>query len=303
MDIESTASIAARNLKSKAQEALGRPKKRAEKKTKKSRITIKRRQRSAQYFTEELNNIVSLQMMLILGGEFTMGAPETELDSRDSERPQHKVTVPTFFIGKYPVTQEQWQAIIGNNPSRFKGDKLPVESVSWNAAQQFCDRLSERTSRKYRLPSEAEWEYACRAGTKTPFHFGETISTDLANYRATDWEIDDKTYPGNYGKGKLGIFREKTTEVGSFPPNYYGLCDMHGNVWEWCEDTWHSDYKDAPSDGSFWVDEESSNKVIRSGSWDNDPDCCRSATRNYVNAKNNIGNFGFRVVCVVPRTS
>ena len=266
-----------------------------------TKISIKYRKGSAQYFTEQLSDKVGMQMMLILGGEFTMGAPEKELDSSDSERPQHEVTVPTFFMGKYPVTQEQWQAIIGNNPSKYKGEKLPVEKVTWNDAKNFCNALSERTARIYRLPSEAEWEYACRAGTKTPFHFGETISTDLANYRGTNWEIEDKTYPGNYGKGELGIFRKKTTEVGSFPPNYYGLCDMHGNVWEWCEDDWHRNYKDAPNNGSAWIEENNSIKVIRSGSWDSNPVNCRSANRFSVFNPVSVIDFeiGFRVVCEV----
>ena len=267
-----------------------------------TRISVKYHQGSAQYFTEQLSNRVGMQMMLILGGEFTMGAPETELDSQDSERPEHRVKVPTFFMGKYLVTQEQWQAIMGNNPSRFKGEKRPVEKVSWNDARDFCNRLSERTSRTYRLPSEAEWEYACRAGTTTPFHFGETISTDLANYRGTDWKINDKTYPGNYGRGELGIYREQTTEVGNFPSNNYGLCDMHGNVWEWCEDDWHKNYKDAPSDGSAWVDEKSSNKVLRGGSWGDDPNYCRSASRYDLYPEDDYDIIGFRVVCEVPRT-
>ena len=265
-----------------------------------TKISVKYHQGSAQYFIEQLSNKVGMQMMLILGGEFTMGAPETELDSSNSERPLHKVTVPTFFMGKHPVTQEQWQAVMGNNPSRFKGSKLPVEKVSWNDAKQFCDALSEKTSRKYRLPSEAEWEYACRAGTTTPFHFGETISTDLANYRGTDNEKYD--WSGSYGKGELGIYREKTTEVGSFPPNYFGLGDMHGNVWEWCEDTWNDNYEGAPSDGSAWIKGESDYKVLRGGAWNNIPYYCRSASRDNDYPEYDFSNIGFRVVCEVPRT-
>ena len=265
-----------------------------------TKISVKYHQGSAKYFIEQLSNRVGMQMILILGGEFTMGAPETELDSRDSERPQHRVKVPTFFMGKYPVTQGQWQAIMGNNPSRFKGEKRPVEQVSWNDARDFCNRLSERTYRTYRLPSEAEWEYACRAGTTTPFNFGETISTDLANYRGTDNK--DYGWSGSYGKGELGIYREQTTEVGNFPSNNYGLCDMHGNVWEWCEDDWHNNYKDAPSDGSAWVDEKSSKKVVRSGSWIGIPLNCRSASRGSDVPENVNDGIGFRVVCEVPRT-
>ncbi len=223
-------------------------------------ITIKRRQQSAQYFVEQLNKRVSIEMMLILGGEFIMGSPETELNSEDSERPQHKVTVPTFFMGKYPVTQEQWRVVAGFpqinreldlNPSEFKGDKRPVERVNWYEAKEFCDRLSKHTGREYSLPSEAEWEYACRAGTTTPFHFGETITTDLANYRGTDDE--EYKWSGSYGEGSKGEYRQETTPVGTFPPNNFGLCDMHGNVWEWCEDHWHDNYQNAPTDGSFWT--------------------------------------------------
>jgi formylglycine-generating enzyme required for sulfatase activity len=141
---------------------------------------------------------------------------------------------------KFEVTQEQYQQIMGSNPSNFKGAKRPVEKVSWNDAVEFCKKLSQKTRHKYRLPSEAEWEYACRAGTTTPFHFGETITTELTNY--------DGDY--TYASGLKGKYRKQTTEVGTFPPNAFGLYDMHGNVWEWCQDTWHDSYKGAPTDGS-----------------------------------------------------
>ena len=240
---------------------------------------IERQKRTTKYYSEDLGNGIKLDMVLIPEGEFIMGAPESEEFSRDSERLQHKVTVPTFFMGRYPVTQQQWQAIMGENPSRFGGDKLPVERVSWNKAKEFCNALSEKTSRTYRLPSEAEWEYACRAGTTTPYHFGETITKDLANYRS-----------------------DKTTPVGNFPANEFGLHDMHGNVWEWCEDDWHKNYKDAPIDGSAWVDGESNYKVLRGGSWLIIPNDCRSASRDNDNPENVSITFGFRVVCEVPRT-
>jgi formylglycine-generating enzyme required for sulfatase activity len=133
-------------------------------------------------------------------------------------------------MGKYEVTQAQYQAIMGNNPSNFKGEKRPVEQVSWNDAVKFCEELSKKTGRAYRLPSEAEWEYAARAGTDTPFHFGETITTDLANYN------------GNftYASAPKGEYRKETTDVGIFPPNSFGLYDMCGNVWEWCLDKYHN---------------------------------------------------------------
>ena len=160
---------------------------------------------------------------------------------------------------------------------------------------EFCQRLSQYTNRNYHLPSEAEWEYACRAGTTTPFHFGETITSDLANYRAEY----------TYGAGTKGTYREETTEVGSFGvANAFGLYDMHGNVWEWCEDTWHSNYEGAPTDGSAWVeagtnDNDNRSRLLRGGSWDINPGNCRSASRSY----NFIGNdVGLRVVCGVwPR--
>ena len=160
------------------------------------------------------------------------------------------------------------------------------------------------TTREYRLPTEAEWEYGCRAGTTTPFHFGETISTELANYRGTDWEVEGKVYPGNYGRGLKGIYREQTTPVGYFKvANNFGLYDMHGNVWEWCEDDWHENYQDAPTDGSAWLSGDSSNKVVRGGSWDYNPVDCRSAYRDNDARDNRYDDVGLRVVCVAPRTT
>ena len=154
---------------------------------------IQKSRKTGLYFVEDLCNGVEFEMVLIKGGTFTMGAPEDEEDSINDERPQHEVTVPTFFMGKYPITQAQWKAVaklpqvekeLEENPSDFKGDNRPVEQVSWYDAVEFCARLSNYTGRKYSLPSEAEWEYACRAGTTTPFHFGETITSELANYNA-----------------------------------------------------------------------------------------------------------------------
>nr|MDZ8016647.1 formylglycine-generating enzyme family protein [Nostoc sp. SerVER01] len=226
------------------------------------KILINKYRQTAQCFIENLGNRITVEMVLLRGGNFIMGAPETEEDSSDRERPQHEVTIPTFFMGKYPVTQAQWKAVaalpqvnrqLDHNPSRFKGDKRPVESVSWYDAVEFCQRLTSHTTKQYRLPSEAEWEYACRAGTITPFHFGQTITTDVANYDGTDDE--EYRWSGSYGWGPKGIFRNETTEVGSFGlANAFGLYDMHGNVWEWCLDDWHNNYEGAPTDGSPWFD-------------------------------------------------
>ncbi|MDJ0775207.1 MAG: SUMF1/EgtB/PvdO family nonheme iron enzyme [Mastigocoleus sp. MO_167.B18] len=269
-----------------------------------------RRSLEAKYFVEDLGKGITLEMVKIPGGTFTMGSLEHEKDRGEDEGPQRQVKVPEFFMGKYQVTQAQYQQVMGKNPSSFKGDKRPVEKVSWNDANEFCEKLNEKLSQKtgrtYRLPSEAEWEYACRAGTTTPFYFGETITTKIANYRGTDWDYQGTLYPGNYGEGPKGEFREQTTDVGKFPPNAFGLYDMHGNVWEWCQDTWHDNYKDAPKDGSAWIDNDNrSQRVLRGGSWDVNPQSCRSAYRYGLNPVNFnfLGNIGFRVVCVVsPRT-
>jgi formylglycine-generating enzyme required for sulfatase activity len=159
-------------------------------------------------------------------------------------------------MSKYLVTQAQYETIIGSNPSHFKGSQRPVEQVFWDDARAFCQKLAKQTNKPYRLPSEAEWEYACRAGTKTPFYFGATISPDVVNY--------DGDCP--YGNAPKGVYRETTTDVGSFPANSFGLYDLHGNVWEWCQDTWHENYQGAPNDGSPWLNDNNS-RLRRGGSW------------------------------------
>ncbi len=226
--------------------------------------------------------LIGLDMVYIPGGSFMMGSPGGE--GYDTEKPQHRVTVEPFCVGKYPITQRQYQEIMNSNPSNFRGDNLPVENVSWEDAVEFCQRLSLHTGQEYRLPSEAEWEYACRAGTTTPFHFGETITEDLANYAAVDIYAIELT----------------TTPVASFAPNPFGLYDMHGNVWEWCQDDWHDNYEDAPTDGSAWISENHGKKVFRGGSWFSDSKECRSASRFRNNRAFRGGNIGFRVVCVAP---
>ena len=285
--------------------------------------------KTAPYFTENLEDDITLDMVYIPRGRFLMGAAATEAESYDDERPQHQVTVKPFLMGKYPVTQAQWLAVaklpkiqydLKLDPSRFKGENLPVESISWYHAVEFCARLSRHTGKSYRLPSEAEWEYACRARTTTPFHFGETITTDLANYDGTDDK--DNKWSGSYGQGPKGIDRQETTPVGSFEvANAFGLYDMHGNVWEWCADPWHDSYDGAPTDGTVWdkncndnryqssIDllvnsEEKDNqaRLLRGGSWYSNPRNCRSACRYYFAPGIDYYAFGFRVVCVAAWT-
>ncbi|MDB9404630.1 SUMF1/EgtB/PvdO family nonheme iron enzyme [Microcystis sp. CS-574] len=270
---------------------------------------INKESKQSQYFREDLGNGITLEMVAIPGGTFTMGSPPNEKDSYDDERPQHEVNVPPFFIGKYPITQAQWRAIASRtdlkvkqdldfNPAYFKdrpdSDRRPVEQVNWYDAIEFCARLSKLTRREYRLPSEAEWEYACRAGTTTPFYFGETITGELANYDASKI----------YAEEPNGEYREETTPVGQFPPNAFGLYDMHGNVWEWCADTWHGNYDGAPRDDSVWIKNGYNNRSpLRGGSWCLNPSLCRSAYRSYGNRRvSSYFNDGFRVVCGAGRT-
>ena len=247
-----------------------------------------RRNASAKYFTEDLGNGVLLEMVEIPGGTFMMGSPANEAERGSDESPQHQVTVPSFSIGKYELTQAQYQAIMGSNPANFKGNNRPVENVRWGDAVAFCEKLSQRTGKKYRLPSEAEWEYACRAGTTTPFYFGESITPELVNY--------DGNY--SYASASKGQYRQQTTDVGTFPPNAFGLYDMHGNVLEWCQDDYKENYTNAPTDGSALTILSSAGKLLRGGSWNDDPEHCRSAYRYLSNLDRNYGTYiGFRVVC------
>ena len=249
---------------------------------------INRSTHQAKFFKEDLDNSVILEMVSIPAGEFLMGSPSNEKKRDESEGPQHKVSMPEFFMGRFAVTQAQYQAVIGSNPANFKGEKRPVEQVSWHDATEFCQKLKEKTGRNYRLPSEAEWEYACRAGTTTPFHFGATLTSNLANYDCTSI----------YQSEPKREYREKTTEVGIFPPNAFGLYDMHGNVWEWCLDHWHDNYNGAPTDGSAWLSDNDNNyRLLRGGSWDNSPRSCRSASRARYNPAQRGHIIGLRVVC------
>ncbi|QQS49444.1 MAG: formylglycine-generating enzyme family protein [Acidobacteriota bacterium] len=265
---------------------------------------IKREEGEATYFREELSPEAHLDMVQIEGGKFMMGSPENEADRFGDEGPQHEVNVPDFFIGKYAVTQAQWKVVAGwekveielkPDPSNFKGENRPVENISWDEAKEFCKRLAKKTGREYRLPTEAEWEYACRAGTDTPFAFGETITPDYVNY--------DGNNP--YAKAPKGIWRMETVDVGSLGvANGWGLYDMHGNVWEWCEDLWHGNYEGAPRDGSAWLSGgDSSMRVVRGGSFGNDAWYCRSAYRLDFVPDYRGHDLGFRVVCVSARTN
>ncbi len=249
---------------------------------------------SAAYQPVDLGQGVTLEMVLIPGGPLMMGSPHGEPHRDGREGPQHPVTLAPFWIGKYPVTQAQYQAIMGNNPAHFKGDNRPVEQVSWHDAVEFCDRLSKQLGQPYTLPSEAQWEYACRAGTTTPFNCGETLTTDLANYHGHY----------TYGSGPQGTYRQQTTDVGIFPANGFGLHDMHGNVWEWCLDHDHDDYQGAPRDGRAWVDaeaEENKPRILRGGAWHYLPGDCRCAYRYNGYPVNRYFGSGFRVVTVPPR--
>ena len=213
-----------------------------------------------------------IEMVLVRGGSFLMGLPPNEIGG--AEFPQHRVTVQSFYIGKYEVTQAQWRAVMGDNPSSLNGDHLPVEHVSWDGAKDFCRRLSQMTGEEYRLPTEAEWEYACRA---------KTTGAYAGDLDAMAW-YDKNSYLN-------------THPVGLKQPNAYGLYDMHGNVWEWCEDDWHTDYANAPSDGSAWVDKpgRGSLRAVRGGDWFTEALFCRSASRTYGTHDNRFGGNGFRL--------
>ena len=218
---------------------------------------------------------VSMRFAWCPAGTFLMGSPPSETERSDNET-QHRVTLTHgFHLGIHAVTQAQWQAVMGDNPSNFKGHDRPVEQVSWDECEMFCTKLGQLTGKRFRLPTEAEWEYACRAGTTTPFYFGRTIGTDQANYDGNSgstlrWLAGSE---GTIG----GVYRQQTTPVGSFPANAWGLFDMHGNVWEWCQD-WYGDAR-----------------VLRGGSWTDDPRSCRAARRRRADGLRQF-NLGCRVV-------
>ncbi len=219
-------------------------------------------------YMENLNG-VPLEMIFVPTGKFTMGSSYS-----DNEAPLHEVNVPSFYIGKYQITQKQWQAVMGETPSFFEGDDLPVENISWSKGKEFCEKLSHLINKEYRLPNEAEWEYACCAGT-----------------------VGD--YAGNLNE--MAWYRENSSHsvhpVGQKKPNLLGIYDMAGNVWEWCEDVWHDNYAGAPIDGSSWLGgENQERRVVRGGSWSTFDDFCRSASRRYVHQDNYSNEVGLRVV-------
>lgn len=234
----------------------------------------------------QVTNSVGMKLLLIPPGQFVMGSPLGEEWHRNDEIQHHVTLTKAFYMGATEVTQGQWKVLMGENPSFFTGDGLPVDTITWEQAAEFCRKLSKKEGTLYRLATEAQWEHACRAGTTTPFHTGNTISTDQANYDGNH----------TYGAGKKGAFREMTTQVGTFAANSWGLHDMHGNVWEWCSD-WYGEYSRAevsdptgPAEGQF--------RVIRGGTWVNFPAVCRSANRGKTVPISWNFHFGFRVVCV-----
>ena len=249
-----------------------------------------RGQAAAVSVTTEIPDMVRLPE-----GHFLMGSPDNEPDRSDCEGPQHWVQVPAFEIGRYPVTFAQWDACVASggcvhkpNDAGWGRAHRPVINVSWHDAQEYVRWLSSKTGERWRLPTEAEWEYAARAGTKTPFNTGVRITTRQANF--------DGNCEFNGGGANTGVNLKKTQPVGIYPANLWGLFDLHGNVWEWVEDCWHDDYRGAPTDGSAWMRGVCPTRVLRGGSWVSDPWSLRSASR-YRSAPNyRYNNYGFRVV-------
>ena len=240
--------------------------------------------------TIALGGDATMDFVWIPPGEFQMGSPMTENERSDDEGPQHEVQFSTgFWMCMTEVTQNQYAQMRGVNPSKWKGANLPVDSVSWFDAKTFCEEVSRLLDRRVRLPSEAEWEYACRAETTTAFHCGNQLDSSMANF--------DGTMP--YGGGRQGMARQRTTPVGTFKPNAWGLFDMHGNLFEWCEDWDHDDYNGAPTDGGAWTDPAGQYRILRGGSWKSNAAFCRSARRVGDEPFLKGDLFGFRVVMEV----
>jgi formylglycine-generating enzyme required for sulfatase activity len=252
-----------------------------------TKVVIEKSRGQSKQFVEDFGDGVNLAMVAIPGGSFLMGAPESELESDNNERPQHQVQVQPFYMSKYVITVAQYQTVMGDNSYTKDRADLPM-TCKWEKAVAFCEKLSKGLKRNYRLPSEAEWEYACRAGTTTPFYFGETIDRELAHYSALK----------AYGRGQKveNCVSIRQQQVGSHPANAYCMYDMHGNVEEWCADSWHENYMNAPTDGNAWISSINNERVIRGGGGSIIlPERCRSAARKRVK----IDSYypGFRVVC------
>ena len=228
-------------------------------------------------------NSCGITFVWIRHGIFLMGSPPDEKE-REANEVQHEIRLSNgCFMGIHPVSQAQWKTVMGTNPSRFQDDTLPVEQVSWHECHEFCKKMTEMDGKPYRLPTETEWEYACRAGTTTPFHFGQTLSTDQANF--------DGKYV--YGDGEEGTYRQRTTPVGRFPPNAWGLYDLHGNVWEWCSD-WYGIY---PTEDSvdYQGPMNGTERIIRGGAWNQIPRRCRSAHRDRAEPTKRRKDVGCRI--------
>ncbi|MEU7816197.1 SUMF1/EgtB/PvdO family nonheme iron enzyme [Pseudonocardia sp. NPDC049154] len=280
---------------------------------------------SAEVFDLPVGN-ASLPFAIVPGGGFVVGSPDNEPGRRANEGPQQQMQVGPFAIGRTTVTQTQWEALVeaspapverplAATPSSFSGPELPVETISWIEASEFCARLSALTGLTLRLPSEVEWEYACRAHSTTPFHFGPTITSALANYLGTggavvrregDADVVSPDYgglvheSGAYDQGPLGLYRAGTVPVGTFPPNRFGLHEVHGNVWEHCADVGPVDYERMPDGGTPYTGDGGSH-VLRGGSWSHNPAICRSAYRDRMSADNPgwPGRVGLRLVCEI----
>ncbi|MFM8296438.1 MAG: formylglycine-generating enzyme family protein [Microcystaceae cyanobacterium] len=269
-------------------------------------------QRQNQADSLSLPEDIGLTLVMIPAGTLMMGAPVTEEGFKRSQGPQHRVDLPAFWMSQTAITQAQWEVVtllpkvnlsLDPYPANFVGDNRPVEKISWYEAREFCDRLSQFTQQTYRLPREAEWEYACRAGTTTPFHFGPTLTTDLANYSGIDWDYQGKICNrGAYGQGPLGEDRRQTVEVGTLGgANAWGLQDCHGNVREWCADPWSPHYLPTlPGDSLALTETEASKRVVRGGSWNTGPHPCRSAYRDRLDPQARRYDVGFRVVRSAP---
>ncbi|MBF0159988.1 MAG: formylglycine-generating enzyme family protein [Magnetococcales bacterium] len=240
--------------------------------------------------------LTQMNFVWIPKGRFVMGSPSGEEGHQCHEAPLHEVQLSGFWLGQSPVTQGEWQRIMSHNPAGFRrGAHHPVEKVSWHDAQCYIDRLNQQGHHRFRLPTEAEWEYACRSGTTTPFCFGATIRSDTqANYNGN--------YP--YNRGSKRLYRQATTPVGSFPGNDFGLYDMHGNVWEWCQDWYdaefyrHTDVHQDP----VCLGDASGSRVIRGGSWDDSARRVRSAERYHDRPDSRSDYVGFRLVCSMEGT-